>query len=59
MTKRVYVTRAQTRAAKTLVRRSAQTGRFVSVGVKKIAQVRSTNGDGARSTQTGKITRSK
>ncbi len=37
MAKRVYVTSAQTRAAKTLVARSAVTGRFVSAEVRKIA----------------------
>ena len=37
MTKRVYVTSAQARAAKKLVARSAVTGRFVSSSMKKIA----------------------
>lgn len=37
MSKPVYVTSAQVRAAKTLVRRSAITGRVVSPAVQKIA----------------------
>ncbi len=38
MAKRVYVTKAQTRAASKLVSRSAITGRFVSSSVQKIAK---------------------
>ncbi len=47
MPKRVYVTKAQTRAAGKLVSRSAITGRFVSPSVQKIAKAqpaRSANG---------------
>lgn len=58
MTKRVYVTRAQSRAAKALVQRSAKTGRFVSNGVKKIAEASSANGNSSRSQQAGRTSRS-
>ena len=45
MTKRVYVTSAQARAAKKLVARSAVTGRVVSSSLMKIATAEpSTNG---------------
>lgn len=51
MAKRVYVTSAQARAAKTLVARSAVTGRFVSSSLKKIAAAEpSTNGTSSDTT---------
>ena len=37
MTKKVYVTKAQSRAASAIVERSAVTGRYVRPGVAKIA----------------------
>jgi hypothetical protein len=39
--KKVYVTRAQKDAARTIVKRSASTGKYVSRNVEKIANARS------------------
>lgn len=50
MAKRVYVTSAQVRAARTLVERSATTGRFVSNSVKKIADAQPSRNGAERKT---------